>query len=381
MPDTSPSSLSEIVLAAQAAPVEPATPAPTPAATETPAAPVADTDDAVAVATDDAQPDDAAAPVDAAVPDAATPPASIDWGAAMPALSAKAKELLGEDAAWLTRHGDIDGLLRAMSEREKQVGQQSVYVGAFRQLSEAGVTTDDLQRLMASKRNGQPAQTPGGNGQPPVRWKGEYLAGRDAEGKPIFNRAALARDNVNEAQAGQLLTGWQDQLADIFSSPDKVQQYIASIVDPRLGQASQQTRQELTAAQQAAQAQAAEEGAAQAWANSNATLLYANKKDVTGGVTPFFSQMQDYMKKLNPAMPWAQQLEEAKDYVLAKNRPVAATATPSDKAKRQPATGAQPVKLDPIAFHEKFGDRYEGLGMQEYLQYVSTGKVPEKRVK
>lgn len=389
MADTTPSSLSEIVQAVQPVQPEPTTqPEPAAAAPETTAD---DTSSSEVTTPDDSG--ETTSTTDGTAADASAPPSSIDWGAAMPALAAKAREILGDDAAWITKQSDIDGLLRAMAEREKQVGQQSVYVGAFNQLAKAGVTTEDLNDLMTGnvqailQRRGQPQQpASGGNGQAPAGWSKKFIAGRDAEGRPIFNRAELARAGITEAEAAQRYAAWQDQLADIFSGPEGIQSLIAGVVDPRLGYVADQTKQELTAAQQAslaqqraAQAQAADEAAAQAWCNAHAKDLYANGKDVTGGVKPFFNQIQDYMKQLNPNMPWAQQLEMAAQHVLAVNRPAAGTPTPSDKAKRQPATGAQPVKLSPSQFHEKYGDRYAGLGMAEYLAYVSTGQVPAKQ--
>ena len=78
-----------------------------------------------------------------------------------------------------------------------------------------------------------------------------------------------------------------------------------------------QTKQELTAAQQAQRSQDAQQASADAWAKSNAGLLYTNKSDPTGGVTKFYQDMENYMRDLNPSIPWHQQLEKAKNAVLA----------------------------------------------------------------
>ena len=147
------------------------------------------------------------------------------------------------------------------------VGQQSVYVGAINNLAQpASPCRSSRLSGMATSRASTPswpqdsgpgraaALTPStnGNGQAGPAWKGEYLASRDAEGKPIFNRAALARDGLTEAQATQLHAGWNDQLADIFRGPETFEERIAKIVEARVGQATQQTEQKLTAAQQQA---------------------------------------------------------------------------------------------------------------------------------
>jgi hypothetical protein len=381
---------------------------------------------AAATTTDGAATDAAAAGsagTVAATTDSAAQIADIDWGAAMPALIAKAQSLGIKDGVIAKFGNDIDGLLRSIDERETQVGELSGYKGAFNNLANAGVIIQELQALrsgdiqtlnsLLAARLGPRAAaalTPAapaanGNGQPAVAWKGEYLASRDAEGKPIFNRAALARDGLTEAQATQLHAGWNDQLADIFRGPETFEERIAKIVEARVSQATQQTEQKLTAAQQqalqaqqqdqqaqqqalaAAAAQKAEQDAAIAWGNTpeNANLLYVNKKNVSAGVTKFHQEMQAYINSgaVNPYLPHAQQLEVAKQHVLAINRPAAAAVpTPSDKAKRQPAAGAQAVKLTPEQFHEKYKHLYadqsrDATGLAEWINYEATGQVPE----
>ena len=439
MPATSePASLSEMIETAQATATAAATAATTipPAAQIPAAAPAAPTaadtaatatppDDGTATTTTDdgtATQVDATATTDGTATDTtttdgaaaadATPPAAIDWGAAMPALAAKAQQLLGEEAGVLTKYNNIDDLLRSIAEREKQVGAQSAYVGAFNQLAQHGVTTRELQALrdgdlntlnalLAARLGTQPvaaAPAPPTNGQPQLAWSKKFLSGRNADGTPIFNRAELARAGWTEAQATQAFAGWQEQAADLWSGPEAIEEYIAKIVDSRVGQATQQTEQKLTAAQQQAlyqaqqqaQAQAAQKAeadAAMAWGQSNAKLLYVNGKDVSSGATKFFQDMQAFINSgaVNPNLPHAQQLEVAKNYVLAVNRtPAPPPATPSEKAKRQPATGAQAVKLTPEQFHEKFKDRYadqsrDATGLAEWIMYEATGKVPDKR--
>jgi hypothetical protein len=321
----------------------------------------------------------------------------------MPALAAKAQQILGEEAGVLTKYSDIDSLIRSIAEREKQVGQQSTYVGAFHNMAQRGVTVEMLQALMnrdvASLQAmlGAPlptAPSTNGNGQAAVAWKGDYLAGRDPEGKPIFNRAALARDGLTEAQAAQLHAGWNDQLADIFRGPETFEQYLDRLVETRIGQATQQTEQKLTYAQQQAVAQQqaavnaerqriAYEASVTTWANNNANLLYVNKKDINGGATKFYQDMERVMGELNlPSTPSVQQLDAVKNAVLAMNRPAAAAApTPSAKATRQPVSGAQPVKLNPDQFCAKYKDCFapNSAGLVEWIEYETTGKVPDKR--
>ena len=428
---TAPTSLADMIAAAQPAPAAAAPTAASPATTQSAAPPASDasaaqvtTDDSAVTAattatidgTDSTTTTDTAA-ADSAVAAAATAGtattdgtaaqaaiAAIDWGSAMPALKAKAQEL-GLQAGVVDKFDDIENLLRSIDERERQVGQQSAYVGAFNQLAQAGVTIPMLHALMKKDAAalqsllGQPAAAapgPNGNGQAAPAWKGDYLAGRDAEGKPIFNRAALSRDGVSEAQAAQLHAGWNEQLADIFRGPETFEQYLARLIESRVGQAVQQTEQKLTVAQQQAlyqtqqatqmeAAQKAETDAAVAWGQQNAKLLYVNGQDIASGATKFFQDMQAYINSgaVNPNLPHAKQLEVAKNYVLAVNRPAnAAAPTPSDRAKRQPAQSSSAVKLTPSQFHEKYHERYadqgrESLGLAEWLIYEATGKIPE----
>jgi len=430
MANTAPASLSDIISAAQATasaqaasdPTPSTTPAASPATSE-PAASTAADDSATAAAATGAAADDsatataaaaAAAATDgaataadgnaaAAAAAAATTPASIDWGAAMPALAAKAQQLLGEEAGVFTKYKSIDDLVRSIAEREKQVGQLSGYAGAFNNLSEHGVTIEMLRALrdrdvatlnaLLGHTNGTPQSPSGGLVSGTPAWSKKYLAGIDPEGKPIFNRAELAKAGLTEAQAAQARDAWNAQLADSFAGPDAVEEFIAKIVDARLGPATQQTEQKLTAAQRQAlaeqqaadraqRAKDAEQAAVSDWAEKHADLLYLNKKDISAGASKFFQQMQDYIDTgaVNPNLLHAQQLEIAKNYVLAVNRPAAAAPTPSERAKRQPGTSTAPSKkLAPNEFYDKYHDRFgpDSEGFLEYAMYCSTGKIPE----
>jgi hypothetical protein len=391
MAETPPSSLSEIVQAAQAAlpTAPPPSPAPEPTPEPTPAS------------EPEPSPEPTTEPEPESTPEPAPTP-SIDWNA----TQARARELFGDDIGWVSRQKDFDGLLRAAYEREKQVGQLSGYAAAFNRMADAGVTKEELQafiggdaatlqQLMAA-RTGQPVApaAPSGNGKTDAGWKSSYLAGRDAEGKPIFNRAELARDNLTEAQATQKFVAWQDQLADIFSGPERIQQYIAGMIDPRLAEVAKQTQQltqeQLVALQQhqtVEQAAQAEQAAAHAWCLSpeRAKQLYVDGKTPESGYKPLaheIGKMIDAGFTPHRGASLQERYESAWNIALAKARPVAAVPTPSDKARRQPATGAKPVKLTPMQFHEKYKDLYSdpnGLGLEEWIAYEASGKIPERQ--
>jgi hypothetical protein len=380
---TDPSSLSDVINAAAAAadPAPPSVPADPPAASaQASETPVTDAADPAAAVSDTTQDDPAAGA--AAEPAAAA--AAIDWGAAMPALRDYAKSILGEDAAWLAKPEDMAALIRQIAGRERQVGELSHYVGAFNQLQKMGWTVEDLQR--GPQRQATPP-TQATNGSGVVPWNKKFQAGSDAEGRPIWNRAELARAGISETQAAQSKLAFQEGLADRFGDEDSLREYIASVVDPRMGQVAQQTRQELTQAQQMREAQLAEQADADAWCARPdiAKALYINGRDASGGYMDAAVQVgkmvqAGYTPQANATL--RQRYEAALSHVMAAATPRPATPANNEKAKRQPATGAKPAVMDPNQFYEKHHENFadqRSQGLQEYLEYVATGKVPTRR--